>query len=313
MTERELNIAAIEIGSASIELMIMSEHGEIICDESNDMGLGVGQGGLLAPDLIQSALDALSELIEIARLQGIPVWKIHAVATSSLRRAFNAKAILKRIHQELGLEVHLLKIEEEGSLAWKGASCGLNISSGPVAVVDLGGASVEAVSGEPERMLQFQSFRLGYISLSENFFGRQPKSYSLPQVSRLKRHVENQIRDLDWNTRPRSLIAVGSVAMAIASMERGLLQHDPAQIHGLRLSRGMIRKWIDRILEKPYEDRRALCPAYPNKSDYLLAGCVVLDAICTHSLRDSLFISGGGLRLGVLLSAHQYQHEEGLD
>ena len=302
MSQALSNFAAIEIGSASLDLMIMNHAGEIICDESRDTGLGVGQGGLLPPEQIQDAVDALSELVEVARLNEIPVWKIHAVASSALRKAFNATSILQRIHKDLGLEVYLLSMEEEGSLAWRGASCGIDIPEGSVAVVDLGGSSVEAVCGTPNRMLQQQSFRLGYISLTDRFFG-SPAKYDLPQVSKMNNYVHSQLKTLEWNQRPRVLIAVGAVAMAIASMEKGLLQHDPAQIHGLRISRGMLRKWNDRILEKSPQARRDLCPAYPNKADYLLAACTVLESICTYSMRDSLLISGGGLRLGVLLQA----------
>ena len=300
MTDPLHNHAAIEIGSASLDLMIMNHHGDIICDESRDTGLGIGQGGLLPPQQIQDALEALSELVEIARLNEIPVWRIQAVASSALRKAFNAKSIVQRIHQELGLEVYLLSMDEEGSLAWRGASCGIQLPQGSVAVVDLGGSSVEAVCGTPNRMLQQQSFRLGYIALTDRFFGN-PVQYSLPQVSRMNSYVDQQLQSLEWQQRPRVLIAVGAVAMAIASMEKGLLQHDPAQIHGLRLSRGMLRKWNDRILERSPKRRRDLCPAYPNKADYLLAACTVLESICTYSMRDSLLISGGGLRLGVLL------------
>jgi exopolyphosphatase/guanosine-5'-triphosphate,3'-diphosphate pyrophosphatase len=302
MSQSIHNHAAIEIGSASLDLMIMNHLGEIICDESRDTGLGVGQGGLLPREQIQDTIDALSELIEVARLNEIPVWRIQAVASSALRKAFNAKTILQRIHQELGLEVYLLSMEEEGSLAWQGASCGIQLPEGSVAVVDLGGSSVEAVCGTPNRMLQQQSFRLGYISITDRFFGT-PARYDLPQVSKMNTYVDSQLRTLEWSQRPRVLIAVGAVAMAIASMERGLLQHDPAQIHGLRLSRGMLRKWNDRILEKTPQKRRDLCPAYPNKADYLLAACTVLESICTYSMRDSLLISGGGLRLGVLLQS----------
>lgn len=302
MSEALHNHAAIEIGSASLDLMIMNHHGEIICDESRDTGLGIGQGGLLPPDQIQYAIEALSELVEIARLNEIPVWRIQAVASSALRKAFNAKSIVQRIHQELGLEVYLLSMEEEGSLAWRGASCGIELPQGSVAVVDLGGSSVEAVCGTPHRMLQQQSFRLGYMTLTDRFFGN-PVQYTLPQVSRMNSYVDQQLKTLEWQQRPRVLIAVGAVSMAIASMEKGLLHHDPAQIHGLRLSRGMLRKWNDRILERPAQKRRDLCPAYPNKVNYLLAACTVLEAICTYSMRDSLLISGGGLRLGVLLQS----------
>ncbi|MEC7985548.1 MAG: hypothetical protein VX278_10330 [Myxococcota bacterium] len=294
--------AAIEIGSAALQLMIMNDEGQIICDESRDIGLGMGQGGLLPTERVEDAIAALAELVEIARLHEVPVWRIQSVASCALRRAFNSKSIIKRIHSELGLETYLLNTEEEGKLAWKGAICGLTLPEGPTAVVDIGGSFIEAVSGIPTRMLQFQTFHLGYMSLTEQFFGRSAHNYSMPQVSKMKHYIDDQLSRLQWQTRPRILVAAGSAAMAIASMERGLLQHNPAEIHGLRLSRGILRKWSDRLLERTAQNRKTLCPAYPNKVDYLLAACCVLESICTYSLRDSLLISGGGLRLGVLIS-----------
>ena len=48
--------------------------------------------------------------------------------------------------------------------------------------------------------------------------------------------------------------------------------------------------------------RRSLCPAHVGKADYLLAAARLMDLVSEKSLKNSFYISGGGVRLGVLMS-----------
>ena len=105
-----MKYAAIDIGANSFHLLIVESPGTIIVDESRSIGLGIrkGRSGMLPPERIQEGIHALGELVEIARQHEVPVWNIEAVATSALKRAFNAKSVVEKIKHQLGLETHIL-------------------------------------------------------------------------------------------------------------------------------------------------------------------------------------------------------------
>jgi exopolyphosphatase/guanosine-5'-triphosphate,3'-diphosphate pyrophosphatase len=95
------------------------------------------------------------------------------------------------------------------------------------------------------------------------------------------------------------LIAVAGTATTLAAMELGLTVYDGAKVHGSRLTRAALRRWIDRLLDADPEQRRELAAVSPDRADTLLAGATVLDAVLAHSRRETLIISDRGLRHGV--------------
>ena len=80
----------------------------------------------------------------------------------------------------------------------------------------------------------------------------------MQQVSRMRTRIENTLAHYEWPTRPKALVAVGSAVAGLASMELGLPQQAPEKLHGMKLSRGLLRKWMDRILESSPSQRRSL-------------------------------------------------------
>src|SRR5262245_15630450 len=87
-------------------------------------------------------LDAMGELLGELE-QPCPVV---AVATSAIREARNGAAFCQAVARRYGIEVEVLSGEEEARLTYAGA----RVFAGPtgrLAVVDLGGGSLEMASG----------------------------------------------------------------------------------------------------------------------------------------------------------------------
>ena len=100
---------------------------------------------------------------------------------------------------------------------------------------------------------------------------------------------------------PRSLVAVAGTATTLCAMELGMTQWDAARIHGCRLGRAALRRWIDRLLSSTPDERRQWAAISPERADYLLVGACVLEAVCSSANKDSLWISDGGVRHGLMI------------
>lgn len=165
-------LAAIDIGSNSFRLEI----GQITrgryrrIDYLKDtvrLGAGLDADGLLSEEAALRGLACLARFR--TRLAGIPARQLRAVATQTLREATNRNAFLARASEALGHPVEVISGREEARLIYKGVAR-LQPSDRQRLVVDIGGRSTEMIIGVGATPLQAESFRIGSVSLSMEYF-----------------------------------------------------------------------------------------------------------------------------------------------
>ena len=293
--------AAIDIGSQSVLLTVLSDDGQVLHDEARIVRLGAGLGdrGMFRPDRMEAARAALVEYTARAVSYGVPADAIRAAATSAARRALNADTFFKRLQDECGLKVRIISGEEEARVTWAGALHDLTLPDGPVLVIDLGGGSTELVLGDSSRVHTRVSLELGAVRLTESFpelLQGDPRG-----VSRLRERVDAALADVSLPVRPRTALGVAGTATSLAAMDAGLLDYDPNVVHGYTLTRLALRRWMDALLAADAAGRRALAAVDPERADYLLAGTIVLDRVLEVANRQSMRVSARGLRYGLLL------------
>lgn len=295
--------AAVDIGSNSLLLTIVDDDGRIVHDEARVVGLGRGLGdrGLLAPDRMAAAEAVLDDYIAIAQRHGVEPWSIKAVATSAARRAMNAQTWFGKVQRRQGLRVRIISGDEEARLTWLGALRDLELPDGPRLVVDLGGGSTELVLGDGERVIQRVSLEIGSVRLTEAFL---PESLSGPTdpggLARLRNHVDIEVGKVSLDPAPRVVVGVAGTVTALAAVSLGLPRYASEQVHGSRLTRVDLARFIDRLLPATPDERRALVPAAPERADYLVAGATILDRVLAAARRPGMVVSDRGLRFGLL-------------
>lgn len=294
--------ASIDIGSNSLLLLVQGDDGATLHDEARVIGLGRGLGerGLFRPDRMEAALEVLREYAATASGLGVPPDAIKAVATSAARRALNATTFLERVKKEAGIAVRVISGEEEAWLTWLGARQGLELPEGPVGLVDIGGGSTEIVVGERDVVQLRVSLEIGTVRLTDQLLDGGRGRIDPRAHARLRAHVEEVVHAVAWPALPRVIIASAGTATTLAAMELGQTVYDGARVHGSRLSRAALRRWIDRLLDADPDERRRLAAVSPERADTLLAGATVLDAVLAHARRETLLVSDRGLRHGVL-------------
>ena len=299
--------AGIDIGSNTLLLLVVGDDGALLHDEARVVGLGRGLGdrGLFATERMEAALDVLGDYAKLASSMGVAPADVRVAATSAARRALNAGTFFERVKASTGLDVRVIDGTEEARLTWLGALQGLSLPDGPLAVVDLGGGSTEIVLGEGDRILMRTSLEIGTVRLTEGMLDGGAGRVDPRALARLRTHVADVVAGVSWPALPRALVAVAGSATTLAAMELGLGVYERDKVHGFKLNRAALRRWIDRLLNADPVERKALVAVSPERADILLAGACVLEAVVTAARRDSLIISDGGLRHGLVADPQQ--------
>ena len=163
--------------------------------EITRLGAGVDATGRLDPEAVERTVTVLRRFRRALDRHGVE--RVRMTATSAARDGADAGAFFDEAEHVLGVRPELLGGDEEGRLAFLGATSELDPVDGPFLVVDIGGGSTEFVVGReaPEGVL---SVDVGSVRLTEKYIHHDPP---LPEelsacISVTEAHLEDVVRDL---------------------------------------------------------------------------------------------------------------------
>lgn len=291
--------AAIDIGSNSLLLLVM-DGDRVVHDEARVVGLGRGLGerGIFRPERMEAALAVLQDYATRARELGVPAAQIRAVATSASRRALNAATFYAQVQRTTGIAVQVIPGEEEARLTWLGGVSGIDVSPGPVVLVDPGGGSTEVIVGEGGHIHTRVSLEIGTVRLTDELLGYghvEPAA-----LARARAKIDEAFASVQLPVVPKSAIAVAGTATTLAAATLGLTTYDPVQVHNSTLTAAHLRTWIDRLLAATPDQRRELLVVSPERADTALIGACILLRGLELTRRQAWRVSDRGLRFGLL-------------
>ena len=161
--------AVIDLGSNTFHTLVaeVDRFGivQVIHDEKVAVRLGADAfaTGRIPEATYTRALAAASVLIDNACAHTPDILRI--VATGVFREVVNGRALLADIEERHDLEVELVDGPSEAALTWLGVSAELAGAHGRLAIVDVGGGSLECVAGSHVPELTAHSFPLGVLRL----------------------------------------------------------------------------------------------------------------------------------------------------
>jgi exopolyphosphatase/guanosine-5'-triphosphate,3'-diphosphate pyrophosphatase len=270
--------AAIDIGTNSTRLLVGDERRTVI----TRLGQGVDRTGRLDAAAIGRTLDVLREYAGILQVKGV----------DRVRADFFGPAA-----EILGVPVELLGGEEEGRLAYLGATAGLDSSDGPFLVFDIGGGSTEFALAEA-----VLSIDTGAVRLTEQWLHSDPPTAEelSMAVSVVRAHLEDVTRELPGARTARTVVGLAGTVTTVAAVELGFYDHDA--VHGMRLTRAQVEDVFRTLATEPLEDRRENPGLQPERADIIVGGCCILVAVLRHLEVDELVVSEADILDGLLHS-----------
>lgn len=256
--------AVIDVGSGSVRLLLKGHKKTVM----TKLGEGLSATGRLCEEAMERTISVIKSFVDEARRSSE---RIYLFATEAVRAASNRADFIRRVEKECGIPLEVISGNEEAEIALLGASM-----TGDATVVDIGGASVEIVSGDGEKMLYVKSLPLGVVRLTEQSGGN-------PDLVRA-----NAARGIakygDVKLRPE-LIGVGGTLTSLAAMKLGLNEYSPEVVNGSMLEKKDIEKLTGELCA--LGDERAIKERFPVLPD-MRCGLITAGAILADELLGSL-------------------------
>jgi exopolyphosphatase/guanosine-5'-triphosphate,3'-diphosphate pyrophosphatase len=254
--------------------------------EQLSLGADVELQGRISKALLADAEDTVARFA--ARARALRAVQLAVLVTSPGRQASNGDALVAALSRGAGMPARVVTAEEEGALAFRGATSGLGPIAGDTLVCDVGGGSAQVVVGQnADEIDWYRSLDIGSLRLT-NRFGLDGDDVSDETLARARAEVARITVDLAPPPAERAL-ATGGTARALHKLVGRTL--GPEQlVEGIRIARD--RRAKDVAADFGISRRRA---------DRLLGGTLILEAIQAR-IGMPFEVAAGGIREGAVLT-----------
>lgn len=283
-----MNVAVVDVGSNTIRLLVATRARDglaVVGRGKRMVGLGadIEQNGSVSAAKLTEAAECLSGFADIAHAAGAAL--LDVVVASPGRQARNSDQLVHTLSRAAGVHARVLSREDEGRLAFEGASA-TSTSDGVVAVCDVGGGSTQiavgTVDGGPAWL---RSVDLGSLRLSARVPISDPPTKE--EISVLRSHAEKAFARLTPPL-PREVIAVGGTARAAK------------RLVGRTLGPDQLREALRLLRKSPAKELAVTHDVELWRARALPAGVAILLEV-QAKLGVPLEVGRGGLREGLAL------------
>ena len=302
-------VAVIDIGSNSIRMVVYERTSRyafhLLHEEKSKVRLSENAyryDGNLQDIPMQRTFDSLANFLQIS--ESFKVRKLLCVATSALRDAPNQKFFLKKIKEELKLNIKVISGEQE---AYYGAIACANLlpKQKNALSIDIGGGSTEFSVIDEDNVSQTISLKLGTVRLKELYFDNN-------DIDGAVQYIDQELDKLQ-NKQLETLIGIGGTFRAVSN---ALLKRDEyplSKIHAYEYSSDKLQKYIDKLLCASDEELDDL-GIKENRYDVIKPGALIMQRVLLKLKLSKIITSGVGVREGVYLSdllrnsKHKFPH-----
>lgn len=296
-----MKAAIIDLGSNSIRMDIVDidektgkyeyiKRSRIMARLSEGMNIN----GCLQPEAVQRTVDALNEFKKIIDENGVE--DVMAVATAAVREAGNRDEFLRRVADETGINIRVIRGEQEAEYDFLGAISTLDIED--CVIVDTGGGSTEIVlvsEGEP---LARTSIPVGAVNMTDRFLFRGETPEALRALSDYVNSCLDKIHWID-DAEFMPIVTMGGSMFNLAVVERGEPNINRERLHGYEMSGEAVKETYERILEMSELEREDE-GIEQGRADTIPAGVAPVIELIDRIGAEQVIVSSAGLKEGIL-------------
>ena len=314
--------AAIDLGTTSCRLVIASPTPtsfQIIetFSKVTRLGEGIIQDNVLTKHAIRRTIAALKVCSGVIN-EYAPIFRSRFVATAACRRAKNCQEFMDAVKRETGLSIETISSKEEARLAVVGCIPLLNRCIKRTLVFDIGGGSTEIslarITNSGKTFVEgFVSLPYGVVTISEAFPSKDmtdlayntiiERTHKILQEFDDKYHIYDAIKNQEIQ-----VIGTSGTVTVLGAVHLNLTRYNRSAVDGISISKRDIFRAISKIKMMGDEGRRKHPCIGAQKADLTMAGCAIIEALCSFWPIAEITVADRGIREGILLDLmHQNQ------
>ncbi len=298
-------IAVIDLGTNTFHVLLASvteDKADIFFKER--VAVMIGKGGIrkgrINEDAKERALETLKHFRAILDKENIT--EIHATATSAFRNAKNGQELITQIKNEAGIDIKVISGDQEAEYIYHGVKEALDLGTGNVVIMDIGGGSVEFIIGNHQQIHWKHSFEIGAQRLLDMF---EPSDPILPkEIEQLNTYFEEQLQPLAKAiAKYNPTVLVGSSGTFDTLSD--IFQHSNGKIcpSGATEYPLTYDGYFDiarEIMSKNRQERMKIPGMIEMRVDMIVVACALLNFIFTQFQLHNIRVSAYALKEGVL-------------
>ena len=226
---------------------------------------------------------------------------VKAVATAAVRGAKNQVEFLKRVKDEVGLDLQVISGSTEAYLDYVGVVNTLPVRNG--IIMDCGGASTELIWVQNGACKERVSIPIGSVVLSQNY--NLADTISASDLYSAMNAAGQKISTVRWLGQVHNLplIALGGSNRTIAKIHRREVTDEVDElpdIHGMHLPPHYIFNLISKLIAMNKDERMKIPGLAKNRADVIIGGLIPISLVLRNLQISEVIFSNCGLRDGAL-------------
>ncbi len=289
--------AVIDIGSNSARMAVFKKTSRfgfyLLREEKSRVRISEGayeHNGELQDFAIERAVKALHEFLLIAK--SLKARKILCVATSAVRDAPNKARFLKRVKNEVGIDIKVIDGEKEAFFGGVAAANLLYEKNG--VTIDIGGGSTELALIRNKRIENTISLKLGTVRLKELFFDRG-------DIEGAREFIKKEIEKLGDIYDSKKIFGIGGTIRALSQAVMKKTDYPLDILHGFTYEIKNEKKFLENIVRMSDEELLK-AGIKQDRLDVIRPGTLIFLELIEYLGAKEVITSGVGVREGVFLS-----------
>lgn len=289
-----MRLAAIDIGSNAARLLIsdvipgpqsVSEFIKVVLVRVPlRLGFDVFEKGEISPAKVEKILKTIKAYRLL--LDVYDVKHLKACATSAMRDAVNANAILKKVKEETGIKIHIISGQEEASFIYENHVAEEMSKDESYLYVDVGGGSTELTFFSDGKLVFKESFNIGTIRLLKN-------QVSESLWDQMKDFIQKKTKGYHHVT----AIGTGGNINKVFSLSK--------RKEGKPLSLELLRDYYKEFNNLSVPDRIMMYKFHEDRADVIVPALLIYINVMRWADAENIFVPKIGLADGLIHSLYE--------